>query len=161
MAGIGEAASIIAVIDLAAKVGSLCFQYSREVVGARKDIANLQGQLGSLQDILGKVQQLLQKPDSARFSALPTISCALDDCVDQLKVLQKRLDPGKTRKILSRSGFRALKWPFESKDVENIVTRLERYKQTISLAFQVDQTYAIHPGRIESHRLTIFITTGR
>jgi hypothetical protein len=41
MAGVGEAASIIAVIDLSAKVGSLCFRYYREVASAREGIASL------------------------------------------------------------------------------------------------------------------------
>jgi hypothetical protein len=145
MAGLGEAASVIAVIDLAAKIGTLCFQYSREVAGARKDNSNLQRELSSIQDVFGKLHQLLQKPDSARLSTLPEISCALDDCEDQLKILDNKLDLGKTRKTLSRFGLQALKWPFQSKELEKIITRLGRCKQTINLALQVDQMYVMTP----------------
>jgi hypothetical protein len=141
MAGIAEAASIIAVVDLSAKVGSLCFRYSREVASARESIASLQRELGSLQDVIKRLDTVLQRPDSASLSTRPEISRALDDCLDQLNILDTRLDIGKTRKTLSRLGIRALRWPFESKEVEKIIVNLEHWKQTISLAFQVDQTY--------------------
>jgi len=146
MAGIGEAASIIAVIDLSAKVGSLCFRYYREVVSAREGVASLQIEIGSLHNVFKRLDTLLQRPDSANLSARPDISRALDDCLDQLNILNKRLDLGKTHKTLSRFGIRALKWPFESKEVEKIIANLERCKQTISLAFHVDQTYVIVLG---------------
>jgi hypothetical protein len=42
---------------------------------------------------------------------------------------------------LSRLSLRALKWPFKSKEVEKEIHDLEGYKQTMSLALQVDQTY--------------------
>jgi hypothetical protein len=41
---------------------------------------------------------------------------------------------------MSRFGFRALKWPFTSKQVDKVVLNLEGYEQTFSLALQVDQT---------------------
>jgi hypothetical protein len=143
MAGIGEAASIIAVVDLSAKVGSLCFRYYREVAGARESIGLLQRELEGLQDVIGKLNTLLQRPDSESLTTRPEISRALSACLDQLKILDQILDLGKTRKALSRVGFRALKWPFERREVEQIVLKLERCQQTISLAFQVDQTYVV------------------
>jgi hypothetical protein len=52
--------------------------------------------------------------------------------------MRTKLDPGKTRKAMSRIGFRALKWPFTSKQVDKIISTLEGYEQTFSLALQVD-----------------------
>jgi hypothetical protein len=147
MAGIGEAASIIAVVDLSAKVGSLCLRYYREVAGARESIASLQRELVGLQDVLKRLETLLRRPDSASLTARPDISRALDDCQDQLNKLHKRLNLGKTQKAFSRFGVRALRWPFESKEAEKIIANLERCKQTISLAFQVDQTFVIISSR--------------
>lgn len=43
-----------------------------------------------------------------------------------------------TRKAPSRLEVRALKWPFTSNEVEEIVDDLEKYEQTFSLALQVD-----------------------
>ncbi|KAH3955952.1 hypothetical protein HBI80_255840 [Parastagonospora nodorum] len=44
---------------------------------------------------------------------------------------------------MSRFGFRALKWPFTSKQVNKVVLNLERHEQTFSLALQVDQTAVV------------------
>jgi hypothetical protein len=143
MAGIGEAASVIAVIDLSAKVTSLCFQYSREVAGAKKEITSLQEELGALQDVLKQTNNLLDQPNGAKLSTLPGIKHALGAIKDQLQEVDKILDIEKSRNPLKRYGLRAMKWPFESKAVEKIVGRLEHYKSAITLALQVDQTYAI------------------
>jgi hypothetical protein len=140
MAGIGEAASVIAVIDLAAKTASLCFQYSRDVAGAKKEITELQTELFDLQNVLEKVKRLLDQPDSAKLLAFSESKHAFDNCKDELKELNRRLNVSTTRKSLSRLGLRALKWPLESKEVEKAVNHLERYKNTISLVLQTDQT---------------------
>jgi hypothetical protein len=140
MEGLGAAASVIAVVDLCAKVASLCFQYSLAVKDAKNDITRLQGEVKSLEDVLGEVKQLLDGPDGAKFSACQRLLEALRDGFSQLKTLDERLNSGKTRKAMSRVGFRALKWPFESTQVDKVIKELEKCKQTVSLALQVDQT---------------------
>ena len=45
---------------------------------------------------------------------------------------------------MSRFGVRALKWPFESKDVDAIIKALERYQDTVSASLNVDQVYVMH-----------------
>jgi hypothetical protein len=70
MAGLGEAASVIAVIELSAKIASICVQYSREVKHAAEDIGRLQGEVKSLQYVLQNVKQLLDGCNRARLSAV-------------------------------------------------------------------------------------------
>jgi len=140
MEGLGAAANVIAVVDLCAKVASFCYQYSLAVKDAKNDITRLQGEVKSLRDVLGEVQQLLNGPDGAKLSASQKLLDALKDSFSQLKTLDKTLNPGKTRKAMSRMGVRALKWPFESKEVDKVINGLENCKQTVSLALQVDQT---------------------
>ena len=41
---------------------------------------------------------------------------------------------------MSRFGLRALKWPFTSKQVEKILSSMQSFEQTFTLALQVDQT---------------------
>jgi hypothetical protein len=142
MAGIGEAASVIAVIDLSAKVASLCFQYSYEVAGAKEEITSLQEELGNLQNVLEQLKKFLDQPDGAKLSTLPGVKRALDAIQNQLQVVDKKLDIEKSRNPLKRYGLRAMKWPFESKNVEKIVARLEHHKSAITLALQINQTYA-------------------
>jgi len=139
MDGLSAAASVIAVIDISAKIASLCFQYSTEVKNAKDDIERIQRKLSDIKNLLEAVKQL-DGPNGLRLPATHRLSNSPERCLLELQKLEKRLDPGKTRKAMSRLGMRALKWPFTSKEVENIVTTLEGYEQTFSFALQVDQT---------------------
>jgi phage host-nuclease inhibitor protein Gam len=89
MEGLGVAANVIAVIDLSAKVASLCFQYLTAVKDAKKDIERLQAEVGQVGDILREVQRLLHGPDGARLSASQTLCNSLKDCSLQLKELEE------------------------------------------------------------------------
>lgn len=140
MDGLSGAASVIAVIDLAAKMTTLCFQYSIAVKGAKKDIERLQRKIGEIRDILEEVRQLLDGRDKTLLSATYKLSDSLKKCLQQLEDLNMQLEPKATRKIMSQLGFRALKWPFTSKEVEKHIANLESYEQTYTLALQADQT---------------------
>ena len=142
MEAVGAAASIIAVIDMSAKVASLCFQYYSAVKDARSDVERLQGELERLITTLQGAQQLLESPDGKRLQTSQGMRDGLSDCSSQLTQLQsrleKKLNPGSARKAMSRFGFRALKWPFESKEIDSIIKNLERHRDTLSVALAVD-----------------------
>ncbi|KAI9767392.1 MAG: hypothetical protein M1839_004511, partial [Geoglossum umbratile] len=140
MDGLSGAASAIAVIDISAKILSLCFQYSVAVKDAKKDIERFQRKVTDIKAVLEKIKQLLDVPDRARLSTTHGLSNSLKECFRELEKLKAELEPGKTRKAVSRFGVRALKWPFTSKQVEKIISSLERYEQSLTLALQVDQT---------------------
>jgi Fungal N-terminal domain of STAND proteins len=140
MDGLSAAANVIAVVDISAKIASLCFQYSVAVKNAKEDIGRLQRKVNDIKDVLGEVQQLLDGRDKTRLSATNKLLDSLKECFLRLEELKTQLEPGKTRKAMSQFGVRALKWPFTSKEVEKIVASLERYEQTFSLALQADQT---------------------
>ncbi|QPC57801.1 hypothetical protein HYE67_000032 [Fusarium culmorum] len=137
---VGLAASVIAIIDLSAKVATLCFQYSTAVGNARADFAHLQSRLNDLDACLRGVHRVLHGPNNQALPISRELIDSLDGCKSELAQVQNRLDPGKARKTMRRLGLRALKWPFDSKEVSGIVANLERYKQTIMLCLQVDQT---------------------
>ena len=140
MDGFSGATSVIAVIDLSAKIASLCFQYSVAVKNAKRDIERLQRKVSDIKDVLGEVKQLLDGRDKTLLSATYKLSDSLKECFLQLTELNKQLDSSKTRKIMGQVWVRALRWPFTSKEVETLVARLERYEQTYILALQADQT---------------------
>jgi hypothetical protein len=133
-------ASVIAVIDISAKIGSLCFQYSQAVKEAKDDIERVQRKVGDIERIQKDVKKLLEGRHKARFSTTNRLFDSLSQCLQELKDLKVKLDPGKTRKAMSRFGVRALQWPFTSKQVDKIVSNLERYERIFGLALQVDQT---------------------
>jgi hypothetical protein len=140
MDGLSGAASVIAVIDISAKITSLCFQYSVAVKAAKKDIERIQRKVGDITSLVENIKQLSDGPDKARLSTIHGLSDSLIGCLQELKELKEQLEPRKGRKTMAQFGLRALRWPFTSKQVEKIVSELERYEQTFNLALQVDQT---------------------
>lgn len=140
MDGLSAAASVIAIVDISAKIASLCYQYSVAVKDAKNDIERVQRKVSDITHIMEKIEQLLDSQDKTRLSTTQGLFSSLKQCLKELKSLQTELDPGKTRKTMSRFGFRALKWPFTSKQVDKIVLNLQGYEQTFSSALLVDQT---------------------
>jgi hypothetical protein len=140
MDGLSAAASVTTIVDISAKIASLCFQYSVAVKDAKKDIDRLQRTVTDVKNVLEEVKHLLDGQDKLRLSTTHKLSDSLEQCHQQLQGLNAQLEPGKTHKAMHRLGMRALKWPFTNKQVEKMVVSLEKYEQTFSLALQVDQT---------------------
>ncbi|KAF2467852.1 uncharacterized protein BDR25DRAFT_291261 [Lindgomyces ingoldianus] len=137
------AASVIAVVDISAKVASLCFQYSVAVKDAKADIERLYRKVTDIKNVLEKLQQLLDKQEKSQLSTTRKTVDSLKECHQQLQGLKGQLEPSGGRRAMQRVGVRALKWPFTSKQVEKMVVSLEQYEHTFSLALQVDQTELI------------------
>jgi hypothetical protein len=93
MDAVGAAASIIGIIELTAKLASVCLEYSRAVRNASKDIERLYIELKNLQNVVEKVKQLLDRPESAKLSAARESFTSLDECLLQLRSLQQKLEP--------------------------------------------------------------------
>ncbi|KAL8296081.1 hypothetical protein RB600_001526 [Gaeumannomyces tritici] len=144
MEALGAAASAVAVIELAAKVGALCLQYSRDVKRAKDDIDRFRQQTEALKTIAEGAQRLLQGPDRSRFEIAQNLRSALANARSQLDPihtrLKEKLKNGRTHRAMRRMGLRALVWPFESKDVEKIISDLRQERDAISAALQVNQT---------------------
>ncbi|PNP73422.1 hypothetical protein FNYG_13249 [Fusarium nygamai] len=137
---LGVASSVIAVADLSAKVFSLCLQYSREVKNAKDDIKRLYKEVAAFQDTTEKLKALLEGPRGKELRASQQLVSAIEDGHSTLGKVEQQLQPSTGRKAMSRFGVRALKWPFESKDVEGTIEKLERCRGNISLALNIDQT---------------------
>jgi hypothetical protein len=140
MDGLSGAASVIAVIDMSAKITALCFQYSIALKNAKNDIERIEKKVGDIKRVLESIKELFDGPHKARLSTTHGLLKSLKQCLRELQKLNEELEPGKTRKTMSRFGVRALKWPFTSKQVERIISSMEGYEQTFTLALQVDQT---------------------
>jgi hypothetical protein len=144
MDGLSGAASVIAIVDISAKVASLCFQYSAAVKHAKGDIERLQRKVNDIKNVLEELQRLLDKQDKSQLSTTCTLLDPLQKCSQELEGLEAKLkvklEPSRGRKAMQRFGIRALKWPLTSKEVGETVENLEKYGNAFSLALQVDQT---------------------
>lgn len=137
---VGLTASIIAIVELSAKVGKLCLDYSTAVSNARQDISRLHDQVDGLSKTLQEARGVIDGPDGQSLTASQNLLDSLDGCISELVELHKQLDLGKRARAMRRFGLRALKWPFDMQEVVDIISRLERYERTIHLGLQVDQT---------------------
>ncbi|KAH7157287.1 hypothetical protein B0J13DRAFT_494347, partial [Dactylonectria estremocensis] len=140
---LGIASSIIAVVELSAKVLSLCLQYSQKVKKAKSDIGQLYDEVESLKTVSASVRQLLNSPYGPKLQVSQELRFAVEKSLSRLEKLEQSLRPRAFRKATSRLGIHTLTWPFLSKDVEKIVEDLARCRGTISSALQVDQTTII------------------
>lgn len=97
MDGLSGAASIIAVIDISAKIISLCSQYSSAVRNSRKDVDRLQKKVTNVRDVFGQVeQQLLNGQNKMLLPATHNLSDSLKECLRDLGELESQLKPSKT-----------------------------------------------------------------
>ncbi|EAQ93689.1 hypothetical protein CHGG_01924 [Chaetomium globosum CBS 148.51] len=143
MEGLGAVASAIAVVELTAKVGSLCLEYSSAVKSARSDIKRLRKHTDTLKTTAEGVRELLQGPYGARLETSQKLREALSNTCSQLgdvaTKLEEKLHKGHRAKTMRRVGLRAFGWPFESKDVDKIIANLQRDQDSFSAALQIDQ----------------------
>jgi len=141
MEGLGVAANVIAVVDLSAKVATLCLQYSKEVASARADIQRLHSQVEHLGAALQATRRLVEGSKGRPLLTSHELIGSFRSCIADLERLEKRLGPNPARIAMRRFGVRALKWPFSSKEVDQLLASLERHEKTILLGLQIDQTY--------------------
>ncbi|KAH8698504.1 ankyrin repeat-containing domain protein [Talaromyces proteolyticus] len=141
MDGLSAAASVIAVIQITGTVVSLCSDYLKAVKNAKHDIERLQGELIDLSTTLQGAQKLLDSPRASKLETSQGFRGALNDCSLQLKDLEAKLK-GKLEavQIIRSFKIRSLKWPLESKDVQNIIEIIRKSKHTFVSALNIDQT---------------------
>ncbi|KAM0293720.1 hypothetical protein ACHAPM_011520 [Fusarium culmorum] len=137
---LGVTSSVIAVVDLSAKVFALCLQYSREVKNAKDDIEKLGKEVAAFQTTTEELQTLIDGPHGQELKASQQLKAAIEDGRLRLEKLEQQLQPSTGRKRMSRFGLRALKWPFESKEVKGTIENLQHCRGNISLALNIDQT---------------------
>lgn len=139
---LGLASSVIAVVELSAKVASLCLQYSLAVKHAKEDIERLKLRVDSLAFTLNATHALLQRGDGARLIAAQKVWDTLGSTKYELEriaaELEKKLRRSRGSKTMSRLGLTALKWPLERKDVDKIIENLSKNQDIISSALQLD-----------------------
>lgn len=145
-------ASVIAVLQAATAVVSICYNYQCAVEGVRWGLPNLLEEVRDLRNLLEMVAQLAQKAESGDKSAdksLPSLKMLsephgpLDIGLCRLEALEKRLT-SLTGSLPFRSKRKALlqvlTWPLKETETKRVINEIERLKVTLNLAISADHT---------------------
>ena len=137
------AASVIAVVQVAGQVWSICSKYYADAKDAKPEIDRLMDYVLALQNLFQQVEDLAKGPGAAKLVASKEIIASTSSELErEFKMLQKILEPGKRQGILKSFG-RRLKWPLQKENVEKIIQLLERHKTTLITAMNCDQMYEV------------------
>ncbi|KAI4117122.1 MAG: hypothetical protein LQ345_002570 [Seirophora villosa] len=133
-----EAGTATAIVQLSTKVSSIIWKYYSDVKDAKSSITSLANEIQDFSNVLQKFIELLQRSSKIPVSASlePTSTQALTD----IQTLKDKLKPGTGDKAMKRLGKRALKWPLNKKEVGEWVERFARFKTTLTVALNTDQT---------------------
>jgi ABC-type phosphate/phosphonate transport system ATPase subunit len=136
MDGVTSAATVLSVIQTAWQAYTLCKTYFDEVKEARKVILHLRQEVTSLDSILTNVSRLAEGRDPAKLSSVRLLM--QEDGPVLLDEFLPKLDPGKGKNVMTPFGMRALKWPFISKDIEKVLTKIGQLNATLTMALAAD-----------------------
>ena len=129
MDGLSAAASILAVVELAAKSASICLEYGHKVKNTKTGIQRLHSELTNLKEILEAASNLCGNTCTSSFQPP---NKALKDCIDacskELSNFLGTLEPRKPKKRATKIRLAELKWPFETKQIDQTIP-LTRYQR--------------------------------
>lgn len=142
MEGLGIAANVIAVVDLAAKACGAVYKYAKSAKGCPKTVAQLQKELESVQKSLDGLYSIADKleaavPSGEQSPRISQLSGALRECQTTLGALIEDLEGHFRNKFREKLG-RQLKWPMKEPEVIEFIERLHRYQQIFLQALQAD-----------------------
>ncbi|KAK6224844.1 vegetative incompatibility protein HET-E-1 [Colletotrichum tabaci] len=143
MEAVGAAASIVALVEISAKLGRQCVDYIKKVRRSKDEIRRLATENDALAQILKQIQDLLSddiKSASVRhqLDSSQKFHENLTSCGKMLQDLTAKLDqepnPGWWKRYL-----RALKWPLSGTEVSEAISALHRWREMFQTALSIDQ----------------------
>ncbi|KAH7142366.1 hypothetical protein DER46DRAFT_581782 [Fusarium sp. MPI-SDFR-AT-0072] len=134
---LGVASSVIAVVDLSAKVINWCVRYAQDVSHAKDDKKRLAEEVTRLNLASVNARNLLDGPHGLRLKASHALYLATVNSQSQLRRIESRLIGGSGQANIN---IEALKWPFKSKDIQSVIQDVHRCTKAIYSALEVDQT---------------------
>ncbi|KAL8749605.1 MAG: hypothetical protein Q9199_007582 [Rusavskia elegans] len=165
-------ASVIAVLQAAEAVISVCYNYRSASVGSSWEVSRTLEGTRNLRNVLRILEGIADKAETGakrENSDLPALAQLCDpktgslvQCLETLSSLEKQLTPpswsgpdGSKRSNL----VQALSWPLKKAETERTLEKIEYFKSTLNLAVSLDQTSMIMALRDST--LENFATTHR
>src|SRR5277367_2310793 len=128
---LGIAGSIAGLARLAISIVSALYKYSVDLKSAPEHSEQLRKELGDLQTLCKIVEENVKVTTKGLPESLD-IQVAGFKAV--LEDMLKRATQGKT------SGFRRFKWPFDKAENMEYIAKIERFKSTLILILNIEQT---------------------
>ncbi|WQF83292.1 Putative fungal domain of STAND protein [Colletotrichum destructivum] len=143
MEAVGAAASIVALVEISAKLGRQCVDYIKKVRGSKDEIRRLATENDALAQILKQIQDLLSddiKSASVRhqLDSSQKLHKNLTSCGKMLQDLTAKLDQEPNASRWKRY-VGALKWPLSSTEVSEAISALHRWREMFQTALSIDQ----------------------
>lgn len=145
-------ASVIAVLQVANTVISVCYDFRAAIKDAPWALTRIMSSINELRLILGRLEQVANESeltfDDTNVARLTTLEVlcreggAISNCFQELVALEKKLVPGSwagNAGSKRRALIQSIGWQFKGKDAEETLQRLEGYKSTLNLAITMDQ----------------------
>ncbi|KAJ6256962.1 Vegetative incompatibility protein [Drechslerella dactyloides] len=126
-------ASIIAVIQAI----DSCWKIYSSVKDAKRDIESLQSEVASINELVKRVEKLVRSPSDQKLSESADLENALKGCRSELQKLNGKLESGKEHKF--RRVIKRAKWPFTGPEVLKVVESLDRWRNSINAALNIEQ----------------------
>lgn len=148
MDGVGTAANLIAVINLAIQGGKLVFEYIQKAKNYRQDINKLYRELISIAklnkqaiDLKTRLEQENDDSGGGQNLAISDLSAkaiATEALLDSLiKTFEKRLGKLKDQKKAQQI-FAKLKWGVNGQEFVETVEKLKDFQESLQFALQID-----------------------
>ncbi|GAD96704.1 conserved hypothetical protein [Paecilomyces variotii No. 5] len=142
-------ASIIALLQAANAVLSICYNYSCLSTGSSSGLSTIIDEVCSLRNVLESLVRLAQE-ENKNSARLPTLrllcqpSGPLASGLEKLESLERRLAPSSyySGKAPSRrqAFLQALSWPLKEAESRRTIEQIALLRNTLSLAMDTDQT---------------------
>jgi hypothetical protein len=137
---VGLVAAGVQFVDCGIKILKVLIHVCNEVAEARAEANELRTEIDTTIHVVTSLRVLLETdPDCISESQKGTLNESLKSAIkiteDMLDKLEKSVSASQKKKL-----HRVI-WPFKKKEVTEYVEKIQRYKGTIQLALQVNQTY--------------------
>ena len=140
MDGVSVASSIAGLVTLALQVGGTIAIYVNAIKERSKNVKELHDELLLLGEVLSGLRDFLESEQAkgTSFDNFSVLSRAIRDCRQRIERIGERLKPPPPNGGKFARAIDQLKWPFEHREVMQMMENLRRYSQTFQFAFTIE-----------------------
>lgn len=124
-------------VDQCASLFKFLSQLYKEVKDAPTQAATLRNEVNTLMSVVNDLKFRLDNfPEMFPDSQEAPIAKSLKELKELVDAIMKHCDPKRMKDLSGQ-----LKWPFQKRETEEYIKRIENYKKTLTLAMQSSQMY--------------------